>query len=116
MSQDRLLPDLSDACRGHEGADGEAGGRAARSPRSLTVAFNDMVSDGVARIFAQARQLFYERGFDATSMQDIADALGLHKSTLYHHISSKDELLEGRVARPWTGSRPVSTRCSDAPT
>jgi AcrR family transcriptional regulator len=53
-----------------------------------------MVSDGVARIFAQARQLFYERGFDATSMQDIADALGLHKSTLYHHISSKDELLE----------------------
>jgi AcrR family transcriptional regulator len=53
-----------------------------------------MVSDGVARILAEARLLFYEQGFDATSMQDIADALGLHKSTLYHHISSKDELLE----------------------
>lgn len=48
----------------------------------------------VDNIVRAARQLFYERGYDATSMQDIADATGLHKSTLYHHIGSKEELLE----------------------
>ena len=52
-----------------------------------------MASPGLDRIVAQARVLFYERGFDATSMQDLADALGLHKSTLYHHVASKDDVL-----------------------
>jgi len=52
------------------------------------------VANSLASILAEARRLFYERGYDATSMQDIANATGLHKSSLYHHISSKDELLE----------------------
>lgn len=52
------------------------------------------MNSSASAILTQARRLFYERGFDATSMQDIADATGLHKSTLYHHIRSKEELLE----------------------
>lgn len=37
--------------------------------------------------------LFIERGYDATSVADLAERLGLTKSALYHHFSSKDELL-----------------------
>lgn len=41
-----------------------------------------------------AAELFFQSGYDATSMQDIADAAGLHKSSLYHHLKHKEELLE----------------------
>lgn len=37
--------------------------------------------------------LFIERGYDATSVADLADRLGLTKSALYHHFSAKEEVL-----------------------
>jgi AcrR family transcriptional regulator len=37
---------------------------------------------------------FNEHGYDATSIGMLADRLGLSKSAIYHHVSSKDELLE----------------------
>ena len=40
-----------------------------------------------------AARVFYEKGFDGASMQDIADAVGLTKAGLYHHVGSKDRLL-----------------------
>ncbi len=54
---------------------------------------------GVARVttardlLAVAVQLFNEQGYDATSVADLAKRLGLTKSALYHHFSSKEELL-----------------------
>ncbi len=45
------------------------------------------------QILATAGQLFYEKGFEATSIQDVAAACGLTKPGLYHHIRSKDDLL-----------------------
>ncbi len=44
-------------------------------------------------IFDAAASLFKQKGFHATSMQDIADAVGMQKGSLYYHISSKEELL-----------------------
>jgi AcrR family transcriptional regulator len=44
-------------------------------------------------ILETAALIFSEKGFHATSMQDIADAVNLQKASLYHHISSKQELL-----------------------
>lgn len=41
---------------------------------------------------AAARQ-FEERGFHGTSVQDIADAVGLTKAALYHYITCKEDLL-----------------------
>lgn len=41
-----------------------------------------------------AISLFYKKGYHATSMQDIADHVGLQKGSLYYHISSKEELLQ----------------------
>ncbi|MGH3266684.1 MAG: TetR/AcrR family transcriptional regulator, partial [Trebonia sp.] len=38
-------------------------------------------------------------GYDATTMQDIATAAGLNKSSLYHHIRGKEELLEAICQR-----------------
>lgn len=40
-----------------------------------------------------ATRLFRERGFHATSMQDLAEAIGMNRGSLYHYIESKDDLL-----------------------
>ena len=53
---------------------------------------------GRDRIIHVARQLFTERGFADVSMQQIADAAGLRKASIYHHFPSKVELF---VAVSW---------------
>ena len=40
-----------------------------------------------------AARVFFEKGYDGASMQDIAQAVGLTKAGLYHHVGSKDRLL-----------------------
>jgi AcrR family transcriptional regulator len=54
-------------------------------------------------IRAAALRIFRRKGYDATSMQDIADAVGLNKGSLYYYIASKEELLvrlfEGRTQK-----------------
>ncbi len=40
-----------------------------------------------------AARVFYEKGYDGASMQEIAKAVGLTKAGLYHHVRSKDRLL-----------------------
>lgn len=44
-------------------------------------------------ILRAAARLFQERGYEATSMQDVASALSVSKGALYHHFQSKDEIL-----------------------
>tara|TARA_B100000676_G_C18002049_1_gene801443 strand:+ start:464 stop:1048 length:585 start_codon:yes stop_codon:yes gene_type:complete len=46
------------------------------------------------RVLDAAAKLFLDVGYDAASMQQLADRLGLHKSSLYHYVSSKDDLLK----------------------
>jgi AcrR family transcriptional regulator len=40
-----------------------------------------------------AARLFAERGYQGTSLADLAEALGMQKPSLYHHIASKEDLL-----------------------
>lgn len=40
-----------------------------------------------------AAELFRERGYDATSMQEIADRMGILKGSLYHYVKTKEDLL-----------------------
>jgi AcrR family transcriptional regulator len=40
-----------------------------------------------------AARLFAERGYQGTSLADLAEALGVQKASLYHHIDSKEDLL-----------------------
>jgi AcrR family transcriptional regulator len=49
-------------------------------------------------IFDRAEELFAERGFNGTSLQDVADALGVTRSALYYYVDSKEALLEALVA------------------
>jgi AcrR family transcriptional regulator len=44
-------------------------------------------------ILLAAAQIIRRKGFHAASMQDIADAVGLQKASLYHHVRSKQEIL-----------------------
>ncbi len=43
--------------------------------------------------------VFNERGYEAASMEDLAKASGFTKSTFYHHVSGKEELLRMAVDR-----------------
>lgn len=49
-------------------------------------------------IFRAAEKLFSEKGFEATTMDDIATAAEFAKGTLYKHFESKDELFTELVA------------------
>jgi TetR/AcrR family transcriptional regulator, cholesterol catabolism regulator len=49
--------------------------------------------DSRQEILRTAGRLFQQRGYDATSMNDVAAALKLSKGGLYHHFQSKDEIL-----------------------
>ena len=50
-----------------------------------------------ARIHAAARELFLERGFDATTLRAIAERAGMGASSIYRHIRSKEELLVAQL-------------------
>ena len=45
------------------------------------------------RVVLAAAKVFAERGYDQTSIQDLADAIGLAAGGLYHYIGSKERLL-----------------------
>jgi AcrR family transcriptional regulator len=47
-----------------------------------------------ATVLRVAIELFNKQGYDATSVGDLARELGLTKSAIYHHVPSKEHLLE----------------------
>lgn len=49
--------------------------------------------DRLLEIYRAAAQIICEKGYDATSMNDIAEAVGITKAGLYHHIPGKKDLL-----------------------
>ena len=53
----------------------------------------ETVVDPEQEILRTAARLFQQRGYDATSMNDVAAALKLSKGGLYHHFQSKDDIL-----------------------
>jgi TetR/AcrR family transcriptional regulator, cholesterol catabolism regulator len=66
--------------------------------RSTQNPFSDDVStepDRLAEIYRAAARIICEKGYDATSMNDIAEAVGITKAGIYHHIPGKRDLLYG---------------------
>ena len=47
----------------------------------------------VAEIIEVAGRLFSKKGYKATSLKEIADLVGLHKTSLFHYFKSKEEIL-----------------------
>jgi len=50
-------------------------------------------NERLAEIYRTSAQIILRKGYDATSVNDIADALGMTKAGLYHYINGKKELL-----------------------
>jgi AcrR family transcriptional regulator len=46
-----------------------------------------------ARIQAEAIRLFLERGFETTTLDDIAEAAGVSRRSLFHYFESKEEIV-----------------------
>ncbi|WP_104523833.1 TetR/AcrR family transcriptional regulator [Blastococcus atacamensis] len=66
--------------------------------------FRQQIDEG---ILDRAAALFARQGFAKTSVQDIADAVGLSKAGLLHHFPSKDALREAVVAQVGTVAQRV---------
>jgi len=54
-------------------------------------------ADTRAEIRAVAAELFAQRGFEQTSLREIAERLGITKAALYYHFPSKNELMASLV-------------------
>ena len=50
------------------------------------------------KLFDVAARLFAERGFASTSLQDLADAMGISRPALYYYVKSKEDILARLVA------------------
>ncbi len=61
----------------------------ARQPTRRRLVSNELLE--------HAARLFAEQGFANTSLQDIADAMGISRPALYHYVSNKEELLAALV-------------------
>ena len=48
-------------------------------------------------LIKRAIEVFNERGFHGTSMDNLAQQLGITKSAIYHHVGSKEDLLEEAI-------------------
>jgi len=72
-------------------------------------------ADTRARILDTALGLFGERGFEGTTLQQIADLLGVTKAALYYHFKSKDDLLEALVAPAITSLEDLIARHEASP-
>lgn len=83
-----------------------ANGRAPTHPTARPSRRNPAPSNGAAarapapdapdkpsEIFAAALRLFQAKGYHGASMQDLADAVGMQKASLYYYFRSKQELL-----------------------
>ncbi len=61
-----------------------------------------------------AVRLFNERGYEATSMGDIAESLGITKSSIYHHVSGKEQLLQMAIDQALDGLFEAADRGASA--
>jgi len=62
-----------------------------------------------------AARLFYERGYDCTSMEELSHKLRITKSAIYHHVSSKEELLRLAVNRALDGLFAIAAEAEQTP-
>lgn len=65
----------------------------AEKPRRKRRAANETTPAREAELLETAATMFEQRGYAHTGITDIADALAIAKGSVYHYISSKDDLL-----------------------
>jgi AcrR family transcriptional regulator len=86
--------------------------RAARRPRGAES------EERWQEIITAAGEIFYEKGYEATSLQDIASAVGLLKGSVYYYIKTKEDLLYELVTRAqalWASTLVEDEKAGPAP-
>jgi TetR/AcrR family transcriptional regulator, cholesterol catabolism regulator len=71
-----------------------AGGATGRSSAAARRA-----AERVAQLVDAAATLFAQRGYHGTSIQDVADAVGIRKGNVYYYVTTKEDLLYAIVRR-----------------
>lgn len=67
-------------------------------------------------VLRTAVALFNEQGYEATSIADLAERLGVTKAALYHHIDSKEQILEGALEEALGGLEAALDAALERPT
>jgi AcrR family transcriptional regulator len=68
-----------------------------------------------AELLEVATQVFYEKGYEGASLQDIADRLGMLKGSLYYYFRSKEDLLFDVISSVHRAGLAVVTACAETP-
>ncbi|MEC0243827.1 TetR/AcrR family transcriptional regulator [Paenibacillus dokdonensis] len=53
----------------------------------------------INEILDAADELFFQKGFDGTSTNDILEKVGIARGTLYHHFKSKEDIMDALIDR-----------------
>jgi AcrR family transcriptional regulator len=64
-------------------------------------------------ILRTSAQLFAANGYESTSLDMIADQLGMHKATLYHYVDNKESILYQCLVKSFGDLDTVMTRMED---
>ena len=67
-----------------------------------------------AAVLRAAIDLFNRKGYDATSIGDVAEELGVTKSAVYHHVPSKEHLLAEALDEALTGLEAAVSEATQA--
>jgi len=67
----------------------------------------------LSTVLAASVAVFNERGYDGTSMEDLSARLGIGKSSIYHHVESKEELLRLALDEALVGLEEVAQQVRD---
>lgn len=69
--------------------------------------------DKLTAILRTSAQLFATNGYEATSLDAIADKLGMHKATLYHYVDNKESILYQCLVKSFSDLDAVMKRMED---
>lgn len=67
--------------------------KAKKDERIVMVTRTDKSQAMIEKILETASQLFVQKGYEKTSMQDIARTAGISKGAIYHHFQSKSDII-----------------------
>ena len=66
-------------------------------------------------ILEESASIFRRQGYHATSLQDVADAVGIQKGSLYHHFDSKEDILFQIIEETHKATIEANVRWQDLP-
>lgn len=83
-------------------SNGEGRGQTDRKPREKRW----------SEILKAAAEVFYEKGYDAATLQDIADRVGILKGSIYYYIKTKGDLLDSLLIEVHNEGMAMIRRCA----